>query len=422
MTRTTVAPIPTGTESRLHASTPKAARILIAGASPGSPSGNAVSSEVLLSALEQVGEVTQLGHRMAFLPSWHPRADGVIELGTQPFVIHGEGLAAGLAYKRRLSAWMCGWAVNSRYAGALMVSGLPYAIWEATLTGDELQSTSIAESRLNGRGTGLGVALHSTLLPIGERIEGLLYRKATVLCAMSEYTRSRMMERYDLAPDRVLLLPHPPSLRFLEALKRASQSERASPAKEGGLVRLLCVGRVDDPRKGIPELLEAVARARAAGLPIALTVVGPYSEQWAHRFAHLLTASGASLLGKVDLDELARQYLSHSALILPSRQEGFGIVVSEAFHAGLPVIATRCGGPEAAILSSGGGILTEREPAAMSAAFETIVSNEALRRELSTRASLFASAELSPTTFACRVAGLTENLLARARASNGHTV
>jgi len=405
----------------LRTSDPKAARILVAGASPGSPSGNAVSSEVLLSALEHVGEVTQLSHRMAFLPSWHARADGVIELGTQPFVIHGEGLAAGLAHRRRLSAWTCGWAVNSRYAGALMMSGLPYAIWEATLTGDELESTSIAESRLNGRGTGFGVALHSTLLPIGERIEGLLYRKATVLCAMSEYTRSRMIERYGLAPDSVLLLPHPPSLRFLEALKRVRQARRATSTPEDGLVRLLCVGRVDDPRKGVPGLLEAVARARAAGVPIALTVVGPYTERWANRFAALLAASGARLLGKIDLDELARQYLSHSALVLPSRQEGFGIVVSEAFHAGLPVIATRCGGPEAAILSSGGGILTEREPAAMAAAFEIIVSNRATRRELSARASRFASEELSPATFACRVAKLTENLLAHARASNGDT-
>ena len=416
VTRSTADPIRTEGEGCLRSCDPKAARILIAGTFPGSPSGNAVSSEVLSSALEHVGEVTQLGHRMAFLPSWHPRADGVIELGTQPFVIHGEGLAAGLAYGRRLSAWTCGWAVNSRYAGALMMSRLPYAIWEATLIGDEMESTSIAENRLNGRGTGIGVALHSTLLPVGERIEGLLYRKATILCAMSDYTRSRMIERYNLSSNRVLLLSHPPTFRFLQALKRAGQEFPGPAANGGGPVRLLCVGRVDDPRKGVAELLQAVVLARSAGLSISLTVVGPYSEKWARRFAALISASQATLLGKVDLDELARQYLSHSALVVPSRQEGFGIVVAEAFHAGLPVIATRCGGPEAAIRSSGAGMLTEREPAALAAAFQIIVSNPSLLRELSANAARFASAELSPAAFACRVREITGDLIARARA------
>jgi len=101
----------------------------MAGAALGDPSGNAVSSEVLLSALGQIGNVTRLSHRVAPLPSWHASEENVIELGTQPFVIHGEAIAAGFVQRRRLNAWVCGWAVNSRYAGALMMSGLPYAIW-----------------------------------------------------------------------------------------------------------------------------------------------------------------------------------------------------------------------------------------------------------------------------------------------------
>ena len=386
-------------------------RILMAGSSPGSASGNAVSSEVLVGALQEVGDVTRLEHRMAPLPSWRARDDAAIELGTQPFVIHGEALAAGFVQKRRLSEWTCGWAVNSRYAGALMMSGLPYAIWEATLTADELESSTIGESRMNGRGTGLGFALHSALLPIGEGIEGLLYRKAAVLCAMSEYTRSRMVDRHRLRSDRVLLLPHPPSRAFLDALNRARLRipGRERPSNEG--LRLLCVGRVDDPRKAVADLLAAVARAKSEHMSIELTVAGPYSERWKTRFSALIAASGARLLGRIDIDNLARQYVSHDALVLPSRQEGFGIVVTEAFHAGLPVIATRCGGPEATIRSSGGGILTERAPAAMVSSFQTIANNDDLRRELSARAASYASDELAPAAFNSRVRELTERIV-----------
>jgi len=383
----------------------------MAGAALGDPSGNAVSSEVLLSALGQIGNVTRLSHRAAPLPSWHAREENVIELGTQPFVIHGEAIAAGFVQRRRLSAWICGWAVNSRYAGALMMSGLPYAIWEATLTADELHSTTIAESRMNGRGTGLGVALHSMLLPIGEGLEGLLYRKAAVLCAMSEYTRSRMIDKHGLRPDRVLLLPHPPSTVFLSALKRVGPgAAKIRTSKREGLA-LLFVGRVDDPRKGVAELLEAVAHARSAKMPVNLTLVGPFSAKWKSRFSPLVAAAGARLLGRVDVEELARHYLSHDALVLPSRQEGFGIVVSEAFHAGLPVIATRCGGPEATIRASGGGLLTERSAEAMAATFQTLLANNALRDQLSTGASRYALAELSPAAFTHRVCELTKQLV-----------
>jgi glycosyltransferase involved in cell wall biosynthesis len=52
--------------------------------------------------------------------------------------------------------------------------------------------------------------------------------------------------------------------------------------------------------------------------------------------------------------------LSHAAMfVLPSLQEGFGIVAAEALAAGLPVITTPCGGPEELVRESGGGRVLE---------------------------------------------------------------
>jgi glycosyltransferase involved in cell wall biosynthesis len=46
-----------------------------------------------------------------------------------------------------------------------------------------------------------------------------------------------------------------------------------------------------------------------------------------------------------------------SLFVLPSWQEGFGIVAAEALACGVPVVTTPSGGPEALVRDSGGGVV-----------------------------------------------------------------
>jgi glycosyltransferase involved in cell wall biosynthesis len=385
--------------------------MLLAGAPPGDAAGNASSSETLLAALTEIGQIDVLTHVASPIPffrsgnSSSPR----LLLGTQPFSIHGEALIPGLLHRRRLQRYASGWVVNSRYAGSLYMAGVPYAIWEGTTTRDELRTSDRHAIRTSGRGTGLGRVIHELLLPVGERIEGLLYRGAAALLAMSDYTRTLMIDTHGLPPERVRVLPHPPTPTFLAALSRARR-DQPRQGEANVAFRLLFVGRVDDPRKNFPLLLDAYLRARAMSVPLTLTIVGPHSEKWRASLEDMPRENGITIMGRVDVDSLARAYLNHDALVLTSKQEGFGIVVAEAFHAGLPVVSTSCGGPEAAITTSGGGLLTGHSTTEVAEALARVAAARSDTAAMAQRALRYAATDLSFDRFKERVSAITREL------------
>jgi glycosyltransferase involved in cell wall biosynthesis len=117
----------------------------------------------------------------------------------------------------------------------------------------------------------------------------------------------------------------------------------------------------------------------------------------------------------VDHNDLPGVLLDHEILVVSSRQEGFGIVVAEAMHAGLAVVSTRCGGPEQVLRESNGGVLVEHTSEALASAIGTLADDPARRTEMGARARAYAERELSAGRFQARVAQELELLRAAAR-------
>jgi glycosyltransferase involved in cell wall biosynthesis len=367
-----------------------------------------VSSEVLYAALSPLAEVVLLTHRQGLLPRIET-TNGArrrrLSVGTQPISVHGEALVAGFLHRSRLKGQGAAWAVNSRYAGALMAAHIPYVVWEATLIRDELAAADLMSMRRGGTGSGAGLLLHRAMLPIDERLERLIYRRAAMVYAMSPYTRDRILAHHKLESTTVQVLPHPPTPSFLAALMRFPP--RVAQRGE----RLLFVGRADDPRKGFSLLLDAFRRVRAGDRSVVLTVIGPHSASWRNQLGIASDGEGITFRGRVSTEELAEAYVEHDLLIVPSRQEGFAIVVAEALHAGLPVVSTRCGGPESVITESGAGVLVPHSAEELSAATASLLADSDRRGRLGEYAISYARRQLSFEIFAERVATITASLL-----------
>ncbi len=115
-------------------------------------------------------------------------------------------------------------------------------------------------------------------------------------------------------------------------------------------------------RKGYDLLLTAMAELTGRGLNAYLTVIGDGEER-----ENLLAMTGrlglgdrVRFTGRLTRQEMIPVYRGADAFVLASRMETFGVVYIEAMAAGLPVIATICGGPEDFVTPET-GLLIEKE-------------------------------------------------------------
>jgi D-inositol-3-phosphate glycosyltransferase len=92
-------------------------------------------------------------------------------------------------------------------------------------------------------------------------------------------------------------------------------------------------------------------------------------------------------LGARNAQELAELYRNALFFVLSSDEEGLGIVVLEAMASGLPIITTRCGGPESIVEEGETGLfvpLNGRDE--LASAMDTLTTSGALRTRMACQA------------------------------------
>jgi glycosyltransferase involved in cell wall biosynthesis len=80
-------------------------------------------------------------------------------------------------------------------------------------------------------------------------------------------------------------------------------------------------------------------------------------------------------IGRVDRNEAPKLFSSSHVYVMPSCHESFGIVFAEAIASGLPVIATRCGGPEDIVNEFNGILIDVEDIEGLSKAIEYMFEN-----------------------------------------------
>lgn len=105
------------------------------------------------------------------------------------------------------------------------------------------------------------------------------------------------------------------------------------------------------PNKGIDILINAFAQAFGNATEVVLHIAGegPQIDHLRALCIKLGLDGKVRFLGRLSREEVRAAMWEANALVVSSFHETFGIVIIEALSTGIPVIATRCGGPESIV-------------------------------------------------------------------------
>ena len=147
-------------------------------------------------------------------------------------------------------------------------------------------------------------------------------------------------------------------------------------------VNVLCVARLV-VRKGLDDLLQALALAGDCDLSLTLQGAGPEA-QALERLAHSLgIADRVHFNGYRPQPELPDVYAQADIFVLPSHTESCSMALLEAMSCGLPVVASQIGGNPELIEEGRGGLLVPiRSPRDLATALSTLAADPLLRARM----------------------------------------
>lgn len=196
----------------------------------------------------------------------------------------------------------------------------------------------------------------------------------------------------------------------------------ASPDIEPRQKRLITIpGRLVH-EKGHVDFLEALQNLPAGDLEqldVQFAGDGPMRPELEAEIERRDLLGIVRILGALPHEVMLGEMAKSDLVVVPSRFEGFGLVALEALALGSPIIATTSGGlPE--VIEQAGLLVEPGRPDQLSEAIARLINDDALRAELSTRASARADQGFDVESAALRLIASYEKMLpAKDRSAQG---
>lgn len=209
---------------------------------------------------------------------------------------------------------------------------------------------------------------YSVAVKSGRFLANSVLERCTVRIAVSELARRSVLE--SVGGD-ALIIPNGIDVNFF----RDASPKRAFAESD---FQILFIGRLEDERKGLAELLLGFEAARNAGFEMKLAIVGMGELPDEFDDLSASTKSAIKLIGPVSDDEKASLLKGTDLFIAPNLSgESFGIILTEAMSAGAAIAASNIEAFRLVLAEGKAGLLFDPTPTGIAAALIHAASNPA---------------------------------------------
>lgn len=370
--------------------------------------GTASMATAMAQALRDMGheaEIVRFDAGRAILPQGKSvERDGITFTRFDSFharFIGFHNLPRGPQWRRYLAGFDAAISVcGSPYGSLALLEGSgapPLAVWAAVTIREDLKGRFDAFSPVKQ-------TAYRLILPLIERQEKAVLRRCRHLWALSDDTMRHFERMGETSRSPMSILFAPIDTEHFRPAAGPSLAERPTA---------VFTARYGDARKNAAFLLRAFARVVAQVPEARLVLIGDDNPPEALR--RIVRERGLSdnvelraSMKRSDLPDALRQAL---VFALPSHQEGLCISALEAMACGLPVVSTRCGGPESYVIDGQTGYLVDQgDEEAMARRLADVLSNEALQADLANRARAFVQEHCAPSAFRDKVGAVLDGI------------
>lgn len=210
------------------------------------------------------------------------------------------------------------------------------------------------------------ISEHSTayarglISPAGIQIARVIAANAGALFAVSNPLARQLEEILSLPHGDFAVMPNLVDQSFLNA---------SIPVRDAGKTNFLHVSLLD-PKKRVEIIIRAFAQQFPQNSEVSLTIGGdgPTRDKLKLLAVELGVADRVNFLGHLSREQVRTTIAGSDAFVLASKYETFGVVLVEALAMGLPLIATKSGGPEDIVTPETGILIPTEDQDAMAAA------------------------------------------------------
>jgi glycogen(starch) synthase len=190
------------------------------------------------------------------------------------------------------------------------------------------------------------------------KLESETAQNSTLIVTISNYSLEKMKQFYNVDEAKVRIVPN-----GVDVAKFRPSTDKEEIRKQFGLGDEPCVLFVGSliPRKGLHYLVEVAKKIVNEHSETTFLIVGegPLKNQLVNSLETANISKNFKFLGNLKDDKLPDLYNCADVFVLPSIQEGQGIVLLEAQACGKPIVAFDIGGVNEAVRNGETGLLVK---------------------------------------------------------------